>query len=51
MVDSCFVIDSNFLEMTNIDVKIKLGQLEGNFTEVEQLLFRLSNVIFTYDKY
>ena len=38
MVDSCFNIDSNFWEMTNIDVKIKLGQSEGNFLEVEQLL-------------
>lgn len=38
MVDSCFNIDSNFWEMTNIDVKIKLGQSEGDFPEVEQLL-------------
>lgn len=38
MADSCFNIDSNFWEMTNIDVKIKLGQSEGNFPEVEQLL-------------
>lgn len=38
MVDSCFNIDSNFFEMTNVDVKIKLVQSEGIFTEVEQLL-------------
>ena len=38
MVDSCFNIDSNFFEMTNVDVKMKLVQSEGIFTEVEQIL-------------
>lgn len=37
MVDSCFNIDSNFLEMTSVDVKMKLAQSE-KITEVEQLL-------------
>ncbi len=38
MVDRCFNIDSNFFEMTRVDVKMKLVQSEGIFTEVEQLL-------------